>query len=97
MAKIEANSSHILALDKVYGKLGYKILYCDDMCEDKEYSDNTLIQIRVLDGRDYMLDVWLLQYPDSDDYYVYSAIAVDCESMGPQCLQRWLDSAVTLV
>ena len=92
MANIEANEQHIAALDKIYAKLGYVILYCDDMSDDPQYYGDTLIQIRVCDGRNYMLDTWLGYDDVKERYFVYTAIVVDPVDMGGECLARWLDS-----
>ncbi len=94
MAQIEVNEHHISALDRVYKHLGYKILYCDDMSDDSEHYGDTLISIRVCDGRDYMLDTWLGYDIIKERYFVYAAYAIDESDMGPECLKRWLDSAV---
>lgn len=98
MTQIEKNSPVMAqiqsALDKIYKNLGYKILFTSDMKDDPEYCENTLVQIRVLDGRDYMLDVWLLKYPDKDEYYVESSIGVEFHNMGQDEQKRWLDSVV---
>ena len=85
MKEIVANKFHIMALDKIYANLGYKILY------SVEYPDgDTVIQIRVCDGRDYMNNVIL---GNNGLYYVYQSYAIDESDMGPECLARWLDSA----
>jgi hypothetical protein len=91
MLQIEVNEKHIVALDKIYAKLGYKILNC------YEIKDNIIIDIRVLDNRNYMLEVWLGYDNMNLSYYVYSAYAIETHDMGPECLSRWLDSAVACV
>ena len=86
MKEIVVNRLHIMALDKIFGNLGYKILY------SVEYPDgDTVIQIRVCDGRNYMNNVILGKH--NDNYYVYQSYAIDESAMGCECLARWLDSA----
>lgn len=86
MKEIVVNKLHIMALDKIYANLVYKILY------SVEYPDgDTVIQIRVCDGRNYMNNVILGN--DSGKYYVYQSYAIDESAMGSECLSRWLDSA----
>ena len=86
MKEIVVNRLHIMALDKIYANLGYKILH------SVEYPDgDTVIQIRVTDGRDYMNNVILGN--NNGLYYVYQSYAIDESAMGCECLARWLDSA----
>jgi hypothetical protein len=41
-----------------------------------------------------MLDTWLGYDIIKERYFVYAAYAIDESDMGPECLARWLDSAV---